>query len=979
MQIDSDSIYEFFEIINEYLPRQHYTFQLYYDNQNTPCRQKCSDAQKKKLDQLRGHFSVKDIDSALEYRWFKGTALDLLQKANEYGYAITMQAAVGRFGKRDAANSLYPTHVVIDYEIEPNGNTPEILYEKLDGFVQHMLNCPCPPELIVQTSPNKAHCWFPLAEKNENQWGQWSAVQDALLRKFSSDRSCKDPSRVFRVPGFYHQKKEPFLVNILHYEKVDRPYTLDDFIKAFSLVLNKDIQTHGGNAVNVPVMTPEQRKIAEQYGDAAKTILDSQVDEYAWETPEEISHMISFLPTEGKRDWSDWVAVGTAIARKFIEKQRQGYKNWQLNKAREIFFQFCKRCPHYEPGKYQPEDVWKNCSSMAQKQLPLGASRHTLASVVSAAMDNGWIRPSMAPEDNGAELVSMVEEEVEQEVRAEIKKEDGTTETVLLKQKVVRKVAKKLRVPPELLDGLEMNDFDLAQAVSKATKDCLRYHDGIGWLQWNKRHWLRIGEDNPPYAVVNLVYGKLRWQALRRMVKINKQFPGQKDLPSKRANTPKKAVEGDDYRLLKFDRRYKPLESVVKHFRTKGKSEPSLRAVSKIIKTFTRSQIQTEALDSHDHLFCVKNGYIDLTTGTLMKHEACLDKFITKIAPIEYSPNYETPAHWLEFLNSVFDGNKELVEYVQVAVGYSLTGSAIERCMFLLHGRGRNGKSTFINAIRAVLGPMYSTTVSAETLTGRTNTGQIPVGIAKLRGMRMASTSESDENQRLKEGTVKGLTGDDTVTARFMRQNEFEFTNKATIWFPTNHLPKIKGDDDGIWDRIKLIEFNQRYHLEHEKETIEEFRKQNPGVEVKFVDKELPKKLANEASGILGWAVEGAIKWHTSGLPRCEAIDLAGQGYRHDQDQFRYFVDNLIERTDSEADTVSLSELREICQEQTGYRYTAQSMKKLLEDKGIEFLKASEGLVAIKLKAVVRSLTAARLEQQASRGSFHERDEEEIF
>lgn len=951
MQVNLEEINKFLEIVNYHISREHYTFALYLDDKS-----RFNPAHTKRLHQLLGHFSCKDINSEIKYRWFQGKAIDLLTKANSNGYAVGMQASVGKFGQRDAANALYPTHVVLDYEIEEDGKQPEVSFTDLEEFIGHTLKSKTPPELIVRTSPGKAHFWWPLKEKNETQehWGMWRACQDSLLRKYSSDRSCKDPSRVFRVPGFLHQKNAPHLAMIVHYQTV-RPYSLELLVKSYELDLNKHLVDSGGLSINAPVMTKEQEATAKKYSAAANQTLKSDIDEYEWETPDQIRDMISYLPTkdEGEvQDWHSWVSVGTAICRKFTEKKAKGSKDWTLPKAKEIFFFFCERYPHYNPGKYKPRDVWKNCLDMASKPIPMGAPKHTLATIVSKAMENGWIVPK--PQDISTELINFKEEEVE----IVTKKEDGT----VVKEKVTKKVAKKFKVDPALLNNIETNDFDLAQIVSTSTKDCLKYHNGIGWLQWNRKHWLEMGEDNPPYAVTNQVYSRLRFSALRRMVRIAKQFPGQKDLPIK--NTSKKAEPGIDFREKAFQKRYGPLEAFVKYTTKEGKSEAKLRAVSKIFKTFSQSQIETDDLDAHDHLFCVANGVVDLTNGDIVPHSAAVDKMITKISPLEYQPDSAPPKAWLQFLDSVFQGDKELINFIQVAIGYSLTGSAVERCMFILHGGGRNGKSTFTNVIRSLFGYRYSTTMSTETLTGKTNSGQVPVGIAKLRGMRMASTTESDENQRLKEGTVKSLTGDDMITARFMRQNEFDFFCFAKIWFPTNHLPQIRGDDDGIWDRIKLISFPTRYYKEHETEQIEAIKLKDPFKKIEYVDKDLPKKLAAEAPAILKWAVDGAIVWHKTGLPKCRVIDEAGKEYRHDQDKFNYFIENFLEPS-SEDDIILVAELRTICHEQTGYRYTAQKIKKIMEERGYKFKKTDKGLAAYGVKATVSSMAAKRAEKDS--------------
>ena len=133
----------------------------------------------------------------------------------------------------------------------------------------------------------------------------WRAAQDALLRKYSSDRSCKDPSRVFRVPGFYHQKKAPHQATIIHYETVT-PYSIEQIGSSSDLKLNTHLVEKGGRSVNAPVMTKEQVTAAKKYSNAAAATLGSDVDEYDWETPDQIQHMLSFLPSASDGVRQDW-------------------------------------------------------------------------------------------------------------------------------------------------------------------------------------------------------------------------------------------------------------------------------------------------------------------------------------------------------------------------------------------------------------------------------------------------------------------------------------------------------------------------------------------------------------------------------------------------------------------------------------------------------------------------------------------------
>ena len=151
------------------------------------------------------------------------------------------------------------------------------------------------------------------------------------------------------------------------------------------------------------------------------------------------------------------------------------------------------------------------------------------------------------------------------------------------------------------------------------------------------------------------------------------------------------------------------------------------------------------------------------------------------------------------------DGNEDLIAYMQRLVGYSLTGLTGEQIMPILYGSGANGKSTFIETVSAILGD-YAQQTPTETLVATHNNG-IPNDLARLRGARFVSAVETGEGNRLDEGLVKQMTGGDRITARFLRQEFFEFTPVFKLFLATNHKPVIRGTDEAIWRRIHLIPF----------------------------------------------------------------------------------------------------------------------------------------------------------------------------
>lgn len=271
----------------------------------------------------------------------------------------------------------------------------------------------------------------------------------------------------------------------------------------------------------------------------------------------------------------------------------------------------------------------------------------------------------------------------------------------------------------------------------------------------------------------------------------------------------------------------------------------------------------------HDKtLLNTANGYIDLTSGILHDHD--IKKMFSRQARVEYTDAIDAP-EWTQFLNQIFAGDKALIDYVQKAVGYSLTGSTKEQVMFILYGNGRNGKSIFIDTISDALGT-YAKSMQADSIIVKQGATGANSDIARLEGARMVTSSEPNDGLRLDEGLVKQLTGGDTVTARFLYGKEFEFKPEFKLWLATNHKPIIRGTDDGIWRRLMLIPFAVK---------IPDNR----------VDKDLKYKLQREEVGILNWAVEGALKWQREGLKAPDSVRKASNSYRDEMDIIAQFIE----------------------------------------------------------------------------------------
>lgn len=310
-------------------------------------------------------------------------------------------------------------------------------------------------------------------------------------------------------------------------------------------------------------------------------------------------------------------------------------------------------------------------------------------------------------------------------------------------------------------------------------------------------------------------------------------------------------------------------EEAVKIFRKHIKATRNNRGKTNMIKESEHLlPVKPSQFDSDPHLLNTQNGYVDLRSGQLHDHDR--SKFFTKISNVEYTDKIDCPL-WVEFLDQIFDGDQNLIDYMQRAVGYSLSGSTEEQVMFVLYGHGRNGKSVFLDIITELFGN-YSTNIQPQTIMVKQQSQGANSDIARLDGARLVTTTEPNEGVRLDEGLVKQLTGGDKVTARFLYGSEFEFEPEFKLWMATNHKPIIRGTDDGIWRRMVIVPF-----------TVQ--------IPAHQIDKNLKNKLKRELKAILNWAVEGYQLWKVRGLDEPQIIRDQRSEYRSEMDSIQAFLE----------------------------------------------------------------------------------------
>jgi putative DNA primase/helicase len=303
----------------------------------------------------------------------------------------------------------------------------------------------------------------------------------------------------------------------------------------------------------------------------------------------------------------------------------------------------------------------------------------------------------------------------------------------------------------------------------------------------------------------------------------------------------------------------------------KSEAQKSINAVLNLAQRERGVPVHEDELDQNPFYLNCPNGVVDLRNGELLDPNP--NWLMTKRCKVNFNPQAQCPK-FLSFLDETFQEDPGLMNFIQRWIGYSLTADTTAQTFAVFYGVGANGKSTLVETIQRIAGD-YVKTAPPDTFIQK-QSGGIPNDVAALRGSRMVLTTETEANAKLAEAKVKGMTGGDRVSARYMRGEFFEFNPTWKITISTNHRPRISGGDYGIWRRVVLVPFNN----------IVTPDKQDPL---------LPNKLLEEAEGILAWAVKGAMLWYSSGGGRLglqvpQRVHEETQEYREDEDVIGRFL-----------------------------------------------------------------------------------------
>jgi putative DNA primase/helicase len=330
-------------------------------------------------------------------------------------------------------------------------------------------------------------------------------------------------------------------------------------------------------------------------------------------------------------------------------------------------------------------------------------------------------------------------------------------------------------------------------------------------------------------------------------------------------------------------------------------------------------------MDRDPLLINFRNGTLDGRTMKLRRHQR--EDYITKVIPHNYNPTAHCPK-WETFIDETFDGDRQVIAFVQRALGYSLTGDTSEKCILIVHGPTNTAKTTLLTTVKTLLGD-FAGQIKVESLMverGRPMDNNAQADLADLRGKRFVMTSETGEGQRIREELIKLLAqGQGTFRAVRKYENPFAFPETWKIWMDCNHLPVVRGTDDAIWDRLIVIPFEHQIPK----------AKQN---------KELSRSLvADEAEGILAWLVRGLEGWLTERLRLPAPMQAQREEWRTESDDLGLWIaEQCVKPKGAKKESTALYENYKSWRKDNGfYEESAVIFARKMKEHG--FVKKEEG------------------------------------
>lgn len=348
----------------------------------------------------------------------------------------------------------------------------------------------------------------------------------------------------------------------------------------------------------------------------------------------------------------------------------------------------------------------------------------------------------------------------------------------------------------------------------------------------------------------------------------------------------------------------KPLLSFVRNANRKS----TIGNIVALAKSDSRISLSVSQLNRSSHIFNVVNGSVNLETGALEQHTP--ERNITSLAGVEYHPDAEAP-RWREALRLIFNGDIELESYVQRLMGYALHGDKSEAVMPFGIGGGCNGKSFVQDVVLAVFGE-YGGRAEASLLLG--DGEQHPTIIAGLYGKRFVVVGEPEAGARLREARIKSLTGEAELVARFIGEDYWTFRRECLLWCSSNHKPRVRGNDSGIWRRLRIVPFSV---------DLREVCEPIPGLAETIIEEEGP--------GVLRWLIEGYQAYRKQGLSEPRVVQAETEAYRSEEDLLGQFIVECCEQ--GPGHVCRVKDLQQAYIDWVGHPISKQAFGRMISDR----------------------------------------------
>ena len=491
-------------------------------------------------------------------------------------------------------------------------------------------------------------------------------------------------------------------------------------------------------------------------------------------------------------------------------------------------------------------------------------------------------------------------------------------------------------IPPEQYNDTtsykpdDYSDVGQAEVLAKHFQNELRYSPATHFIRYRGHYW----QETEPgaQAVAHELTRRQLNEAERKIIEAHLLLKNKGVIDAISGLSAKKIEETLKDEQLELYRTYREALTY-KDFAIRRRESKSITATLKEVRPMV--EIDTQSLNSDAFLLNTPNATYDLRKGIDGAKPHDPEDFITKITNV--SPSLKGKDIWLECVDKIFAGDKDLIDYVQMICGLAVIGKVFVEAMIVSYGSGGNGKSTFWNSIFRVLG-LYSGKISADTLTVGCRRNIKPE-MAEMNGRRLLIASESQEGARLNDSIVKQLCSTDEVFAEKKYKDPFYFTPCHTLVLYTNHLPRVSGNDDGIWRRLIVIPFTNKLTGNGDIKNYADYLYDNAG------------------EYILYWLIEGAKKVIDINykIPVPKVVQDAIDEYREQNDWFNHFLEDCCELDEHEKE--SSNELykayRTYCSETNEFTRSTADFYNALETRGFKRLteQRRKYFVGIKLKS----------------------------